>query len=593
MAELEGPPRPTCFPAAARRPSRLDRILLNAGALAMFAGFEVLPALGIPTHCGLALTLRVGPPPLYPHRVPAARLVADPVPAWDDARCLRGLEARYLAEARARLQADDIDGVWRLVCEAAEEYLVARRGGGPRGARLPGVRAGPRPAFAVDADGVGGTVDRRLAALLRRERQLRALRRLWPAGVGALPLRAAQLVAALRCQAVSGPAACPEWLRALDALRTGDGVALLAVRAREELAAARGARAAERRDHWHAWCVTDVRQGGRRLFRWLRQGRDPGLCPAVQVDGEWRGGPGAQLDRATAAWQPLWTRADSPHPEEAAWLRHLALLPPFPSPPPLSVDECRLAFAALPTGRAPGLDGWDGAELRLWPRPLVDITCGLLRAIERLGRWPQGLLRAEVVLLPKPGGDPGDPLQRRPITLLPVLYRLWARLRWPVVQAWRAASDPAVATASLGADGHAWQLGLDLALGRCTGHTVSGVAVDFAKCYDGVRLALLARARWAPPAGRLPFSALLCRPTRRRGGSVLGRRWARPGRPPAGGQPGAPWRLGSSPSSLGPGMRRSAWPARTCAFGPMWTTSRPGAAARVPTRCATPYRSGW
>ena len=100
---------------------------------------------------------------------------------------------------------------------------------------------------------------------------------------------------------------------------------------------------------------------------------------------------------------------------------------------------------------------------------------------------------AEVVLIPKPGGDPDMPLQLRPITLLPVIYRLWARIRLRAVDAWRSAWDPAVASACKGPDGQAWDLAWALAVAPVHGQAVSGVAVDLSKCYDSVRLPLLRR----------------------------------------------------------------------------------------------------
>ena len=104
-------------------------------------------------------------------------------------------------------------------------------------------------------------------------------------------------------------------------------------------------------------------------------------------------------------------------------------LPAFPALPPLTDAAVAAAARPLPLGKAPGPDDWAGEELRLWPGPLLAALASLLRAVELLGRWPAGLRAAEVVLLAKPGGDPDEALQRRPITLLPVVYRLWARLR--------------------------------------------------------------------------------------------------------------------------------------------------------------------
>ena len=77
------------------------------------------------------------------------------------------------------------------------------------------------------------------------------------------------------------------------------------------------------------------------------------------------------------------------------------------------------------------------AGLWLWPRPMS--SC-----------------------YPSPAAAPTTPLQRRPATLLPVPYRLWARLQLPAVEGWRASWDPAVVDAPKGADGQAWGLAWDL-----------------------------------------------------------------------------------------------------------------------------------
>ena len=61
-------------------------------------------------------------------------------------------------------------------------------------------------------------------------------------------------------------------------------------------------------------------------------------------------------------------------------------------------------------------------------------------------------------MLAKPGGDPADPVHRRPLNMLSVVYRLWARLRRAEAAEWRAAWDPAVVAARLGAAGRAWEL---------------------------------------------------------------------------------------------------------------------------------------
>ena len=131
--------------------------------------------------------------------------------------------------------------------------------------------------------------------------------------------------------------------------------------------------------------------------------------------------------------------------------------------------------------------------------------------MEASGRWPELTSFSEVVLLAKPGGDPANPLDKRPIVLMSVLYRVWARYRRREFDGWRAQWDPAVAAAWLGADGQAWEFGWDTACAHAgSGAGVAGVAVDFSKCYDGCRLALVSRAlatAGVPPAISRPLLA--------------------------------------------------------------------------------------
>ena len=44
--------------------------------------------------------------------------------------------------------------------------------------------------------------------------------------------------------------------------------------------------------------------------------------------------------------------------------------------------------------------------------------------LESTGCWPQGLLDAYIAMIPKADGD-ATPLGQRPLSVLPVVYRLW------------------------------------------------------------------------------------------------------------------------------------------------------------------------
>ena len=130
-----------------------------------------------------------------------------------------------------------------------------------------------------------------------------------------------------------------------------------------------------------------------------------------------------------------------------------------------------------------------------------------------------------MVLLPKPGGTLDEPLQRRPITLLPVIYRLWARIRLRAIEAWRASWDPALVDAPRGPDGQAWALAWDIACAEPSAQAVGGVAVDLTKCYDSVShpflRRMLAAAGW-PQGISGPLLNAYAAPRRLRVGDVVG-----------------------------------------------------------------------
>ena len=59
----------------------------------------------------------------------------------------------------------------------------------------------------------------------------------------------------------------------------------------------------------------------------------------------------------------------------------------------------------------------------------------LLRQIESLGPWPQGLLDAYIAMIPEAKVD-STPLGHRPLCVLPVVYRIWASVRSVCIQDW-------------------------------------------------------------------------------------------------------------------------------------------------------------
>ena len=76
-----------------------------------------------------------------------------------------------------------------------------------------------------------------------------------------------------------------------------------------------------------------------------------------------------------------------------------------------------------------------GGELKALSVPWYDGLAAILRLTEETGVWPEGLLDAYMVMIPKAEGN-STPLGQRPLSVLPVIYRLWATVRLGHLQSW-------------------------------------------------------------------------------------------------------------------------------------------------------------
>ena len=67
-------------------------------------------------------------------------------------------------------------------------------------------------------------------------------------------------------------------------------------------------------------------------------------------------------------------------------------------------------------------------EIKALPLPWFSGLAILLELIETIGVWPQGLWDAYIAMILKVDGD-STPLGQRPLSVLLVVYRLWAAFR--------------------------------------------------------------------------------------------------------------------------------------------------------------------
>ena len=82
-----------------------------------------------------------------------------------------------------------------------------------------------------------------------------------------------------------------------------------------------------------------------------------------------------------------------------------------------------------------GLDGWGWREFKVLPASWFDGLARILTCVEDLGVWPDGLLDAYIAMIPKVDGDV-TPLEQRTLSVLPVVYRIWASARMSQLEGW-------------------------------------------------------------------------------------------------------------------------------------------------------------
>jgi hypothetical protein len=112
----------------------------------------------------------------------------------------------------------------------------------------------------------------------------------------------------------------------------------------------------------------------------------------------------------------------------------------------------------------------------------------LLNLIEETGEWPTSLVTGYTTMLPKPDGPavPG-PMDMRPISVLPHIYRLYSKTRFRDSISWQAhwIHDRAFGgVPKRSAETLASQVALAVEAAHSQSKLAGGISYDFAKSFD-------------------------------------------------------------------------------------------------------------
>ena len=137
------------------------------------------------------------------------------------------------------------------------------------------------------------------------------------------------------------------------------------------------------------------------------------------------------------AWMPFFCGSGHPvvTPDQfLGFIGHLLPQEPYLDLPGITGRDLQ-EVARVKKSTAGGLDGWAWNEIKALPLPWFSGLAILLELVESTGIWLQGLLDAHIAMIPKADGD-STPQGQRPLSVLPVVYRLWASLRLGHLREW-------------------------------------------------------------------------------------------------------------------------------------------------------------
>ena len=156
---------------------------------------------------------------------------------------------------------------------------------------------------------------------------------------------------------------------------------------------------------------------------------------------------------------------------------------------PWTEDLVSAALRAMGERSSPGLPNVPIAVWKALPPTWNAAIARLLNLIESEGQWPAEWLDAYIVMIPKAAGG-SRPRDQRPITVLPVVYRLWAKgitLQWQSVMHHAYLGQAAMGFRAQSGTLHVAQLLSDLiVLCRSRRSELWLVSFDIEKCYDSV-----------------------------------------------------------------------------------------------------------
>ena len=141
-----------------------------------------------------------------------------------------------------------------------------------------------------------------------------------------------------------------------------------------------------------------------------------------------------------------------------------------------------------------GAGGWSVQELKLLPDALLELLCEFFHLVERTGHWPETLCLGLITPLVKDELLPLCTGNTRPITVMPLLYRVWASSRVRQLIDWQAQwLSPCVCSyrPEYGCEDAWFEEALRVGQALLKGEPLCGPSIDLSKAFDSLPQAIL------------------------------------------------------------------------------------------------------
>ena len=243
---------------------------------------------------------------------------------------------------------------------------------------------------------------------------------------------------------------------------------------------------------WKAKIQDSAKVGSAYLFRHLRnKNTEEPANLIVDKDKNIVFGPNDAIHEINRQWDSVYSvNAGFPHPLkmlEIVWpqihcFSHVCTVPEISAAALHETVKQRRADAA------PGLDGWRTVEMQALPVKCFEPFALLFREIEEGNTpLPQSLATAKQIILNKNGSS--EPLQKRLITLLPVILLAYTGARFKHLREWQLRVTPTqlqggIPSRQMSAIHTHFALTIDAA--KEAGDPLIGVKIDKAKCFDRI-----------------------------------------------------------------------------------------------------------